>query len=136
MLETAMSTLACHDVSQNATLSDAAYSSFYDQCMMHRDKKHPRQLLDEMHAVTHDQVRKAIVRYILPIFNPATSIASVTCAIGRLDEVSRDYSNHRVDKRGAQAVLRAAGKTAPAQQEAKYEVRTRTWETNEKSHWK
>lgn len=49
---------------------------------------HSRQLLKACQDVTENDVLEAMRTYLLPIFDPETSVAFVVCAPGKVDEIS------------------------------------------------
>jgi len=52
-----------------------------------------KNLLNDCQAVTEKDVLDMIRQYLLPIFDPATSVAVVVCAPGKADEISDAFNN-------------------------------------------
>lgn len=40
--------------------------------------------------MTIDQVKAALIKYFVPLFDPASSIMAVTCAIGLVSRIQKD----------------------------------------------
>lgn len=62
--------------------------SFMNQALKGVPQDHSRRLLKACQNVTQNDVLEAMRTYLLPIFDPETSVAFVVCAPGKVDEIS------------------------------------------------
>ncbi|GAA5946474.1 hypothetical protein JCM3765_000259 [Sporobolomyces pararoseus] len=77
-LDGARSQLAFEFVEERSTPSKAASQSFYDTVVLDRPADYPRKFLAQLQLVTTEDVQRAVKRWILPLFDPSTSIIGAT----------------------------------------------------------
>jgi len=71
-----------------STPSQAAATSFVNQALKGVSQTFGRDLLQKMQLVTVDEVRDALKRYVLPVFDPTTSIAVVVSSPAKAGEIA------------------------------------------------
>ncbi|SPO40740.1 related to Zn2+-dependent endopeptidase, insulinase superfamily [Pseudozyma flocculosa] len=86
-LESAKSSLHFSVADSEGTVGQAATESFVDSVVKMSGKNRGRKLLSDMSAVTIEQVQQSLQTYILPIFDPARSIAAVVAPPSKVDEI-------------------------------------------------
>ncbi len=114
-VESAKSSLHFSVADSEGTVSAAAGESFIDAVMKRTGKNRGRRLLQETsvsdrsqqscpqldidtalfsqpQAVTLEQIREALKKYILPIFDPATSVAAIASAPSRAKEIAEQLT--------------------------------------------
>ncbi|KAK4699612.1 presequence protease, partial [Phenoliferia sp. Uapishka_3] len=84
-LESAKSSLAYSVASKESTMNDAASSSFMNQVLLGLPQSHGRIALAKTKDITTADVQRVIKKWIQPIFDPATSIASVATGKAKMD---------------------------------------------------
>jgi len=79
----------------------AAATSFINQALKGVPQNHGRELLEKMQNVTVEEVKETLKKYVLPIFDPATSIAVVVSSPAKADEISENFSKvgYEVERR-------------------------------------
>lgn len=87
VLDSAKSSLCFSVADSEGTVGSAASEAFSDTILRGLPKGRGRWLLQEARKVTQDEVRACLAKYILPIFDPATSICAIACSPARIDEM-------------------------------------------------
>ncbi|WFD03327.1 hypothetical protein MOBT1_002016 [Malassezia obtusa] len=80
-LESAKSSLHYSVADSEGTVGAAALESFLDGVIKRVGKGRGHRLLKEANAVTLTDVQACLTKYILPLFDPATSVAAVACSL-------------------------------------------------------
>ena len=106
MIEAAKSELAFFTANQQATLSLAAETSFVNQALRGVPQSYQRDLLSRAGRVTKSEVESAIKKWLMPIFDPATSIAAVATSKGKLETIQKQLEDIHFDVK----VLEIVGK--------------------------
>ncbi|PVF99908.1 hypothetical protein CPB86DRAFT_846178 [Serendipita vermifera] len=75
----------------------AAITSFVNQALKGVAQTWEQDVLAQLNAVTPSQVLEAMKRYVLPLFDPSTSIAVVACAPGKADDIAAGLSSEGFD---------------------------------------
>lgn len=97
MIEAAKSELAFFTANQQATLATAAETSFVNQALRGVPQSYQRDLLARAGKVTKSEVEAAIKKWLMPIFDPATSIAAVATSSGKLDAIQKQLKDIHFD---------------------------------------
>lgn len=92
-VESAKSSLAYTTASRVATLNDAANASFANQVLFGVSKDFGREQLEKIKPVTKQDILESIKKYIVPIFDPATSIASVATGKAKADSLAKRFAD-------------------------------------------
>ena len=71
--------------------------SFVNQVLKNVPQDHGRQLLTSIQAVNLDSVRAALKTYILPLFDPATSIAVVASSTSKANDIAEGLKSSGFD---------------------------------------
>ncbi|EMC91218.1 hypothetical protein BAUCODRAFT_318806 [Baudoinia panamericana UAMH 10762] len=79
-LEGAISEIVLGMANEQPTMASAADASYLSQVIRGVPKDWNHQMLAKVRAVTPEQVKEAMKRYMVPAFNPATCNMFVTCA--------------------------------------------------------
>ncbi|GAA5994146.1 hypothetical protein JCM5350_000581 [Sporobolomyces pararoseus] len=77
-LDGARSQLAFDFVKERSTLTKAASQSFYDTVVLDRPADYPRKFLAQLQLVTTEDIQNVVKHWILPLFDPSTSIVGTT----------------------------------------------------------
>ncbi|KDQ20880.1 hypothetical protein BOTBODRAFT_26896 [Botryobasidium botryosum FD-172 SS1] len=88
-LEAAKSSLVCALARQVSTPARAASVSFVNQALKSVPQDHGRRTLEALQKITVSDVRDAIGKYILPLFNSSSSIAVVVSGPAKVDEIAK-----------------------------------------------
>ncbi|TKY89650.1 hypothetical protein EX895_001435 [Sporisorium graminicola] len=86
-LESAKSSLHFNIAEAEGTVSGAAQESFFDQVLKDSPKHRGKILLSAVANVTLDDVKASLKKYILPLFDPETSVAAVVAPQCKVDEI-------------------------------------------------
>lgn len=97
MIEAAKSELAFFTANQQATLSLAAETSFVNQVLRGVPQSYQRDLLERAGKVSKSEVEAAMKKWLLPIFDPATSIAAVATSKGKLEAIQKQLKDLHFD---------------------------------------
>ncbi|KAI0691326.1 Metalloenzyme, LuxS/M16 peptidase-like protein [Cytidiella melzeri] len=84
-----------------ASAGRAALQSFTNQALKGVSQNHNVELLEQFQAVNKDDVLKALRKYFLPLFDPASSAAVVVTAPSKAEQIGAE-----LDKRGYQVEQR------------------------------
>lgn len=78
-----------------------AMSSFINQALKGLSQNENIEMLERYQAVTKEEILVAIKRYVLPVFDPQTSVAIVVTAPSKVTSVADDLTNagYDVEKR-------------------------------------
>ncbi|KZW02722.1 hypothetical protein EXIGLDRAFT_732962 [Exidia glandulosa HHB12029] len=106
-LDSAKSSLVYTIAKSVSSPGKAAMASFTNQVLKGAPQDRHLQMLHKYQDVTLEQVRSALKKYVLPVFEPASSIAAATCSSAVAEKVAEG--------------LKGAG----------YEVETRVWDAGE-----
>ncbi|KAM0721705.1 hypothetical protein Q7P37_002630 [Cladosporium fusiforme] len=79
-LEGAISEIVLGMANEQPTMSSAAELSFVNQVIRGIDKDWSHRMLARVRDVTPDQIRAAVQKYMVPVFEPKTANLMVTCA--------------------------------------------------------
>lgn len=79
-LEGAISEIVLGFANEQPTMSSAAELSYLNQVIRGLDKDYNHKMLARVRDVTPDQIRGAMEKYMLPVFDPKTANLVVTCA--------------------------------------------------------
>jgi len=101
-LENAKSSLAYHITTGRSTKLGAAYSSFV-RIFQGEKMDYDRHLLESIARVTQADAMQALVKYLVPIFDPKTSKVVATCPTNKLDSVHEYFAG-----RGWKGLLKVA----------------------------
>ena len=101
-LESAKSSLHFNIAEAEGTVSGAAQESFFDQVLKQAPKNRGKVLLSAVQAVTLDDVKASLKKYILPLFDADDSTAAVVAPQGKVDEIQKQleevgYEMERVE---------------------------------------
>lgn len=88
-LESAKSSLHFSVADSEGTVGLAAIESFVDSAIKGVGKGRGRRLLEEVQKVTLADVQKCLRTYVLPIFDPVTSVCAIASASTRVDEIRK-----------------------------------------------
>lgn len=101
-LEGAVSEIVLGMADEQPTMISAAAHSFANQVVKGIPKDWSHQMLAKVQAVTPDEVRAAMRRYMVPIFQPESSNLVVTCA-----QIMKDGLHERFSREGYKPEVRA-----------------------------
>jgi Zn-dependent M16 (insulinase) family peptidase len=87
MLEGAISSIVVNYANEQMTAANAAQGSFIRQVVRNLPSDYKEKMLKNVRAITTDQIKGALRKIILPLFDPKTANMVVTCATV-LEEVS------------------------------------------------
>ncbi|EJU02584.1 hypothetical protein DACRYDRAFT_21645 [Dacryopinax primogenitus] len=87
-MDAAKSTLVYNFASRMGTVGKAAVSSFSNQVLRGVSVDHHHELLQRYNGVTREEVLAAIRKYILPVFDPAHSVAVVVSSPNKAEEIT------------------------------------------------
>ncbi|KDN42524.1 hypothetical protein K437DRAFT_269392 [Tilletiaria anomala UBC 951] len=87
-VESAKSSLHFSVADSEGTVGAAASESFIDSVMKGTGKNRGKRLLEETGSVTLPAVREALKKYVLPIFDPDTSICAIASTPSRTQEIA------------------------------------------------
>ncbi|PWY97140.1 hypothetical protein BCV70DRAFT_219707 [Testicularia cyperi] len=88
-LESAKSSLHFNIAELEGTVSGAAQESFFDQVLKGAPKNRGKVLLRAVEKVTLQDVKLSLRKYILPLFDPQTSVAAVVAPPSKIDEIQQ-----------------------------------------------
>ncbi|GAA5972730.1 hypothetical protein JCM11641_002994 [Rhodosporidiobolus odoratus] len=91
-VDAARSQIVFGKVSSLASLLDAANASFVDSVLFNRPPKYAQRTLERLKHVTPADVQRVIKKYILPAFDPQTSIFGATTSEGKRDELVKNFT--------------------------------------------
>ncbi|GAA6054755.1 hypothetical protein JCM3770_000927 [Rhodotorula araucariae] len=99
-IESAKSSLAYQTAAKESTINDAANASFTN-VLLDLPAGFGRKHLADCESVTSSDIVRAIKTYIAPIFDPATSIASIASGLAKLDELADKFAElgYEVERR-------------------------------------
>jgi Zn-dependent M16 (insulinase) family peptidase len=80
MLEGAISEIVLHMAREQPNMASAASASFINQVLRGIDKEWNHQILAQVRAVTAEQVKEVMTKYMVPVFRPESSNVFITCA--------------------------------------------------------
>ncbi|BEI83257.1 hypothetical protein CcaverHIS002_0311250 [Cutaneotrichosporon cavernicola] len=93
---------------KSETVGAAATTAYVDEVLKGIGKDWSQRMLAEIPQVTREDIRAAIGKYYVPLFDPATSIGAVTVNVGKADEVESGFKElgfeterHELPKLGA-----------------------------------
>ncbi|PLW42340.1 hypothetical protein PCANC_10506 [Puccinia coronata f. sp. avenae] len=92
ILESAKSSSVYGVASKIATGPDAAYRVYADVALKGIAKDALRQQLEQAKAVTREDVLATIKKYVLPIFEPKSSLAAVACAAPKAQLIADGFA--------------------------------------------
>ncbi|KAG8786710.1 hypothetical protein FRC15_010850 [Serendipita sp. 397] len=75
----------------------AALTSFVNQALKEVSQTWEQDVLAKLKVVTPSQVIDAMRRYVLPIFDPTSSVAVVACAPGKVDDIATGLTSEGFD---------------------------------------
>ncbi|CAO1637041.1 unnamed protein product [Jaminaea pallidilutea] len=87
-VDSAKSMLHFSVADSQGTVSQACAEVFLDEVMRGVPRGRGRRLLEGIQSVTLDDVKSALRKYVLPVFDPSTSICAIVSSPGRVDEIS------------------------------------------------
>ncbi|KAL8292284.1 hypothetical protein RQP46_001750 [Phenoliferia psychrophenolica] len=90
-LESAKSSLAYNTASKESTMNDAASASFTNQVLRGLPQSHGRIALAKTKDITVADVQRVIKKWVQPLFDPATSIASVATGKAKMDATATSF---------------------------------------------
>ncbi|OQO07493.1 hypothetical protein B0A48_07190 [Cryoendolithus antarcticus] len=79
-LEGAVSEIVLNMANEQPTMAAAAATSFTNQVVLGIEKDWSHQMLAKVRDVTPEQIREAMTKYMVPLFNPKSANLLVTCA--------------------------------------------------------
>ena len=92
-LEGAVSEIVLGMADEQPTMVSAAVNSFANQVIRGISKDWSHQMLAKVQAVTPDQIREAMKKYMVPIFQPQSSNLVIACAQIMKDSLSERFSS-------------------------------------------
>ncbi|CAE6416736.1 unnamed protein product [Rhizoctonia solani] len=96
-LDAAKSSLVFSLTHRVASPGKAALDSFVNQVLKKVPQDHGRELLDRIQAVDLEGVRRALKTQVLPLFDPATSIAVVASSASKSSEIAEGLKSSGFD---------------------------------------
>ena len=134
MIEAAKSELAFFTANQQATLSLAAETSFVNQALRGVPQSYQRDLLSRAGQLSKDEVESAVKKWLMPIFDPKSSIAAVATSKGKLESIQKTLNDMEFDV----TVLEIVGKGGEEEEgsedeEMSGDESTESWSEVEKS---
>ncbi|PWN49324.1 hypothetical protein IE53DRAFT_388475 [Violaceomyces palustris] len=93
VLESAKSSLHFGVADSEGTVGMAAMESFIDTVVKGCGKNRGRRLLVDTSKVTISDVKESLKKYVLPIFEPKTSIAAVVAPPSKVDEIQKQLED-------------------------------------------
>ncbi len=100
-LEGAVSEIVLEMANEQPTFASAAAASYSNQVIRGIDKDWSHQMLKKVQAVTPDQIREVMKKYMLPAFQPETANLVITCA-----QIMKDGLIERFSQAGFRPELR------------------------------
>jgi Zn-dependent M16 (insulinase) family peptidase len=101
-LEGAVSEIVLGMADEQPTMASAASHSFANQVIRGISKDWSHQMLAKVQAVKPDEIRKAMKKYMVPIFQPESSNLVITCA-----QIMKDGLYERFSREGYKPEVRA-----------------------------
>ena len=101
-LEGAISEIVLAMADEQPTLASAAACSYINQVIRGISKDWSHQMLSKVQAVKPEQIREAMLKYMVPIFQPESSNLVVTCA-----QIMKDNLDTNFSKAGYKVEVRA-----------------------------
>jgi Zn-dependent M16 (insulinase) family peptidase len=92
-LEGAISEIVLDMANEQPTMSAAAELSYANQVIRGIEKDHSHKMLARVRDVTPEQIRNAMTKYMLPVFDPKKANLMVTCAPIMSEGVVGDFKN-------------------------------------------
>lgn len=86
-LESAKSSLHYSVADSEGTVGSAALESFLDAVIKRAGKGRGHRMLAEANRVTLEDVQRCLTKYVLPLFDPATSVCAVACSPSAEDDI-------------------------------------------------
>ncbi|RAK80678.1 putative zinc metalloprotease [Aspergillus fijiensis CBS 313.89] len=80
MMEGAISSIVVSFANEQATIANAASDSFIRQVVRRLPSDYKENMLKQVRAITVEEVKGALRKIILPLFNPTTANIVITCA--------------------------------------------------------
>lgn len=102
-LEGAISEIVLGMADEQPTMASAADSSFANQVIRGISKDWSHQLLSKVQAVTPDQIREAMLKYLVPIFRPESSNLVITCAQIMKETLETNFSAYKPQVRSLES---------------------------------
>ncbi|CCO26898.1 putative protein C3H1,02c [Rhizoctonia solani AG-1 IB] len=96
-LDAAKSSLVFSSTRRVASPGKAALDSFVNQALKKVPQDHGRELLDRIQAVDLEGVRRALKTRVLPLFDPATSIAVVASSASKSSDIVEGLKSYGFD---------------------------------------
>ncbi|KZO96339.1 hypothetical protein CALVIDRAFT_481506 [Calocera viscosa TUFC12733] len=96
-MDASKSTLVYAYASRTGTVGKAAIMSFTNQVLRGVSADHHHELLQRFKAVTKADVLSAIRKYILPVFDPAQSVAVVVSSPNKAEDIASGLKNAGYD---------------------------------------
>lgn len=96
-IESAKSSLAYTTASRVSTINDAAHASFSNQVLFDVSKDFGRESLERIKPIGKQHILASIKKYIVPMFDPATSIASVATGKTKADSIAERFTAQGFD---------------------------------------
>lgn len=97
MIEAAKSELAFFTANAQSTLSSAAENAFVNEVLRGVPQSYQRDLLEKAGRVSKDEVAAAVEKWLMPIFDPKTSIAAVATAKSKSEDVQKQLREINFD---------------------------------------
>ena len=97
MIEAAKSELAFFTANAQSTLSSAAENAFVNEVLRGVPQSYQRDLLEKAGRVSKDEVAAAIEKWLMPIFDPKSSIAAVATAKSKSEDVQKQLREINFD---------------------------------------
>lgn len=94
-LEGAISEIVLAMADEQPTMASAADTSFANQAIRGISKDWSHQLLAKVQAVTPEQIREAMLKYMVPIFQPESSNLVITCAQIMKETMETNFSAYK-----------------------------------------
>ncbi|KAJ9118591.1 hypothetical protein QFC22_003811 [Naganishia vaughanmartiniae] len=94
ILDAARSSLAYTYAKKESNVTTAAMTVMMNELLKGVCAKHNANFLASLSHVTIDHVKAAVIKYFLPVFDPASSIMAVTCATGFVPRILKDMEDN------------------------------------------
>lgn len=91
-LESAKSSLHFNIAEAEGTVAGAAQESFFDQVLKDAPKHRGKILLEAVQKVTLEDVKTSLKEYILPLFEPESSVVAVVAPVGKVEEMEKQLN--------------------------------------------
>lgn len=94
-LEGAISEIVLGMASEQSTMTSAAEESFANQVIRGISKDWSHQMLAKVQAVKPEDIREAMMKYMVPLFRPESSNLIITCAKIMKDKLEKDFASYK-----------------------------------------